>query len=272
MDLSLTTDFQGDAGCPEQSLRAIAAGGFTHVHWCHHWSSDFLYGPAEIRQIGRWLREMGLKLLDLHGSAGHEKCWWSQREYERLAGVDLVANRIRMTEQLGGNSVVMHVPVLPDGVDNMPGCDQVRRSLDALASVTRECGVPLALENMAHDNFRFLGKLMAEYGPDVVGICYDCGHGNIGAGRGLDHMEAVKARLIAVHLHDNDGAGDKHWVPFTGTVDARRLTRMLATSGYRGCISLESNVNSIPEANRGTFVADALRGATRLAEMVAAAG
>jgi len=116
-----------------------------------------------------------------------------------------------------------------------------------------------------------LDKLLTEYGPDVIGICYDCGHGNIGLGRGLDHMEALKARLAAVHLHDNDGVGDKHWVPFTGTVDAPRLTRLLATSGYRGCISLESNINNIPEANRGTFVADAFQAATRLTKMVAAA-
>jgi sugar phosphate isomerase/epimerase len=213
---------------------------------------------------------MGLQLLDLHGSAGREKCWWSGREYERLAGVDLVANRIRMTEQLGGSSVVMHVPVLPDGVENLPDCDQLRRSLDALAAVTRECGVPLALENMVHDNFCFLRKLLAEYGPDVVGICYDCGHGNIGARRGLEYMESIKSRLLAVHLHDNDGAGDKHWVPFTGTVDASRLARMLATSGYHRCISLESSVSNIPEANKGTFVADAFRAAARLAAMVAA--
>lgn len=271
MDLALTSDFQGDSGCPEESMRAIAAGGFTHIHWCHHWNTDFLYGPAEIRQIARWFREMGLKLLDLHGSAGQEKCWWSQREYERLAGVDLVSNRIRMTEQLGGGTVVMHVPLLPEGVETTPDYDPLRRSLDALTPVTRKCGIPLALENMPHDNFHLLDKLLAEYGPDVIGICYDCGHGNIGLGRGLDHMETLKARLAAVHLHDNDGVGDKHWVPFTGTVDARRLSRLLATSGYRGCISLESNTNSIPQANRGTFVADAFQAAGRLTEMVAAA-
>jgi sugar phosphate isomerase/epimerase len=49
-------------------------------------------------------------LLDLHGSIGPEKNWASQREYERLAGVELVQNRIEMTAQLGGKVIVMHVP------------------------------------------------------------------------------------------------------------------------------------------------------------------
>ncbi len=86
--LSLTTDYASSKGCPESALRRIAEAGFTHVHWCHQWNTDFLYGHAEIAQIGRWLAEFGLGLLDLHASAGVEKNWVSAREYERLAGVE----------------------------------------------------------------------------------------------------------------------------------------------------------------------------------------
>lgn len=268
VELSLTTDFQGDTGCPETSLRAIAEAGFTHVHWCHQWNTDFLYGPAEISQIGSWLREFGLKLLDLHGSAGREKCWWSGRESERLAGVELVENRLRMTAELGGSSVVMHVPQLPAGMESAPDCDRVRRSVDALLPVIRRVGVRLAFENMGDDDFRFLRQLLGEYGTDAVGICYDCGHGNLREGLGLSHLETVKDRLIAVHLHDNDGAKDRHWVPFTGSVDFARLAGILASSSYKGCISMESNVNNVAEAARGRFTADAYQAGLRLHAMV----
>src|SRR5215471_2587086 len=130
--LSLTTDFESDTGCPEPALRAIAAAGFTHTHWCHQWNTDFLYSRPEIDQIGRWLKESGLKLLDLHGSAGREKGWYSARESERLAGVELVENRLRMTAELGGSCVVMHVPQLPQQAESTPECDRTRRSIDAL--------------------------------------------------------------------------------------------------------------------------------------------
>lgn len=271
MELSLTTDFVTDTGCPEPSLRAIAAAGFTHVHWCHHWHTDFLYSRPEIDQIAQWLNQSALKLLDLHGTAGQEKCWWSLRESERLAGVELVQNRLEMTAQLGGKSVVMHVPNTPTAAPTTPQIDQLRRSIDALTPTIRRLGVRLALENMPNDDFRLLRSLLSEYSPDVLGICYDSGHGNIDQRRGLDHLEAVKDRLLALHLHDNDGTRDQHLVPFAGTVDFPRLSQIIATSSYVGCISMESNVKGMPDFAKPTFLPDAYAAGVRLTDMVASA-
>ena len=268
--LSLTTDFQSDTGCPEPALRAIADAGFSHVHWCHQWNTDFLYCPVEIKQIAQWLGDCGLKLQDLHGSAGQEKCWFSVREYERLAGVELVQNRLHMAAELGGQTAIMHIPTLPPELEDTAQCDQLRRSLDALAPTIRGLGIRVAMENMANDDFRLLRKLLAEYGDDVVGICYDSGHGNIGQCEGLNHLDEVKDRLIALHLHDNEGTHDKHWVPFAGTVDFSRLCAIIAQSSYRGCISMESVAGNVAEEAKSTFLPDAFRAGVRLSEMVAA--
>ena len=95
--LSMTTDYVTSTGPAEAYLRAIAEAGFSHVHWCHEWDTDTVYSDREIADVGRWLGEYGLKLNDLHGSAGRRKCWGSLLAYERLVGVDLVKNRIDMT-------------------------------------------------------------------------------------------------------------------------------------------------------------------------------
>jgi len=73
MDLSITTDYAADTGSPEPYLRRIADADFSHIHWCHHWDTDFLYSRWEIDQIRHWLQDFGLRLLDLHASAGREK-------------------------------------------------------------------------------------------------------------------------------------------------------------------------------------------------------
>ena len=78
--LSITTDYFTDHGDPSPYLRRIADAGFTHIHWCHHWRSDFLYADAEIDQIGYWLKEYGLVLHDVHGSEGIEKFWYALQE------------------------------------------------------------------------------------------------------------------------------------------------------------------------------------------------
>ncbi len=259
--LSLTTDYANvDKGDPSPYLRRIADAGFSHVHWCHHWNTDFIYSQPEIAQIGRWLAEFGLKLLDLHSSVGPEKHWFSLKEYERLAGVELVKNRIEMTARLGGDVVIMHYP-------KEPGDQPIRRSLDELVGFAHSHGVRIALEN---GGFDAVEPLLAEYPPDCVGLCYDSGHGNL-VPDGLDRLDRIKDRLISVHLHDNDGASDQHNLIFSGTVDWPRLAQILAQSAYRKPISSESNMGRSGITDETTFLAQAFDAGTRLAAMVAEA-
>lgn len=259
--LSITTDYANvDRGDPSPYLRRIADAGFSHVHWCHHWNSDFIYSQAEIEQIGRWLADYGLALLDLHSSVGPEKHWFSAREYERQAGVELVKNRIAMAAQLGSDVIIMHYP---KERDNQP----IRRSLDELADYARRYGVRIALEN---GSFDALEALLAEYPADCVGVCYDSGHGNL-TPDGLDRLARSKDRLISVHLHDNDGTADQHNLIFSGTVDWPRLAQIIAQSAYRKPISSESNMGRSGITDEAIFLARAFAAGTQFAAMVEAA-
>lgn len=241
--LSLTTDYAGmTKWSPEPYLQRMAAAGFSHVHWCHQWNTDFVYAKPEIDQIARWLAQYGLRLLDLHASHGVEKKWASVFEYEHLAGVELVRNRLDMTARLGGRAIVLHIPGSPEADQRGDlSLDQVRRALDDLTPDVRRLGVRIALEN---EPFSRIAALLGEYPPDVLGLCYDSGHGNcLPDGAGLDALERLKDRLIALHLHDNDGTADQHNPLFSGTVDWPRLARIIGASSYQGCISMESNMN-----------------------------
>jgi len=257
--LSLTTDYLTDRGDPVPSLRRIAAAGFTHVHWCHEWNTDFKYGPAELDPIQKCITECGLKLLDLHGSAGNTHRWFAADEVARQAGVALVKNRIEMTARLGGQTVIMHAPAR---------ClDPLRQSLDALQPVARQHGIRIAVEN--EDEFATLRQLLREYPPEFLGLCYDSGHGNIAGRQGLDNLAMLTDRLIALHLHDNDGTADQHKLPFTGTVDWPRLARLIAQSSYRQCVSLEAVMRQTGIVAESVFLARAFAAGERLAGLIA---
>ena len=263
--LSVTTDYATDVGCPEPCLRRIADAGFSHVHWCHQWNTDFIYSEAEIEQIHLWLREYGLILNDLHGSDGVEKCWVSPLEYERRAGVELVANRIAMAARLGGDVVIMHQGSEPDGAaDKELYWSQMWRSLDALEPIARDHGVRIAIENGI---FAALRPVLERYAPDYVGLCYDAGHGNV-SGDGLDETDALTDRLISIHLHDNDGTGDQHNLLFSGTVDWARLAGIIAGSAYEKCISMEVSMRNSGIEDEVAFLAKAFDTGTTFAEMV----
>ena len=235
--LSITSDFRISTGCPGPDLKLISEAGFSHVHWCHHWNTDFLYAATEVQQIIDWFREYRLQLTDLHASAGVEKNWGSLREYERQAGVELVINRMDMCARLGGDVVIVHLPPeLNEETTVARGWEQLFRSLDELQTPAREHGVRIALENGVFDR---LERIFARYGPEYLGLCYDAGHGNMAPGS-LDRLEACRDRLISVHLHDNDGQSDQHLPPFDGTVDWSRLTGIIAASAYAKWISMEA--------------------------------
>ncbi len=266
--LSLTSDYRISTGNPQPYLRAMAAAGFTHVHWCHQWNTDFRYAGAEIRQLGHWLAEYGLTMLDVHGSAGVEQCWFAEREDARLAGVELVNNRLELARALGAGALIMHIPP-PDGAPiRTTQAAQLYRSLDSLLPRAQRLGVRLALENMANDDFALLTELFARYTPSTLGLCYDAGHGNIGR-NGLALLDTVKDRLVCVHLHDNDGHGDQHAIPFTGTVDWPRLAGILARSSYDRCLSLETVIGD--GKDEPAWLRQAHAAGTRLTHLVAQA-
>jgi len=286
MNLAINTDFNGGLGNPEPRLQAIAAAGFTHLHWCHQWCTDFLYGKAEIAAIAGWLKQYGLHLLDIHGSAGVEKCWFSAVEYQRRAGVELVANRLEMWAELGGTgSLMMHIPNFSAFTqpEDRPRIRQqveaLKRSLDELMPRMEQLHARIALENMWADDFVILKEMLALYPAERVGICYDSGHANSAALPGLASMETCKDRLMALHLHDNDGQGDLHQPPFMNTVDWSRLAELIRTSAYPRQISFELSMSNTPfydpqqEDHQppeaiAAFLADAYERCVRFARMV----
>ena len=264
----MTTDYVKSTGCPEPYLRRIASGGFSHVHWCHQWNTDFLYNDAEIDQIGEWMNEYGLALTDLHGSSGVEKSWGSRLEYERIAGVDLVANRLLMTARLGSDTCIMHLPSeLSDAASDDADWKRFYRTLDELDPVAVRHGVRIAIEN---GDFDLIERVLDRYDPAYLGLCYDSGHGNL-IPDGLGRLELIKDRLISVHLHDNDGESDQHKSLFSGSIDWSRLAGTIASSSYEKWVSMESAVHNAAIKNETDFLSEAFETGMRFSNLIEAA-
>ena len=58
MALSITTDYAKDTGDPSPYLKRIADAGFSHIHWCHHWSTDFISPKEKISvKLGKGMKK-----------------------------------------------------------------------------------------------------------------------------------------------------------------------------------------------------------------------
>ena len=278
--VSLTTDFISDRGFGEQSLALTANAGFSHLHWCQHWADDFLYAQPEIDCIQQLLAEHDLQLSDTHGSHGIEKCWYSTNEACRLAGVELVKNRIDFTQQLGGDAVIVHGPDThqPDSVFNST-LTALNRSLDELEGYARDRNIKLAIENSNHNYEKLLLPVILGRSAEFLGFCYDCGHHNMKVmgempeqRQARDQMRNELAeRLCIVHLQDNDGFGDRHWIPFRGDIDWNDVIGFLKLANYKKPLNLEISYNNTIKLEAMTeleFVNEAYQAASKLTEML----
>ena len=283
MNIAINTDFFEDINSPELYLKLASEAGFRRIMWCHHWNTDFIYSKPELEQIKVWLKSFQLQLQDVHGTDGKEKCWYAIEEYRRKAGVELTINRLLMLKELEGDgTLIMHPPRIrvTDDADRVElvrkQAESVRKSLDELLPLLEKYDAKIALENLPHGNWEILSALLDEYPADRIGFCFDSGHCNITRRTHYEESEKYASRIIAVHLHDNDGSGDLHQNPFTGSFNWEWLANVLKKSSYTNPLNFELNCRRTPFYNPENtdhtdeirmFLADAMERGNRFAQM-----
>lgn len=134
-----------------------------------------------------------------------------------------------------------------------------------LMPTAKKYGVKICLENLfrsvrnrvveadvctnAEDFCELIDTLNAEAGEDIFGFCFDVGHANITGKNLRAYLNRIGKRLTLLHIHDNDGCGDKHLMPYTQTTDLwgndlatdwEGFLAGLRDIGYEGNLSFET--------------------------------
>ncbi len=237
--LVLTSDFNNEKEDIFTSITQVAEAGF-NVMFCHEWDTDKIIPKDEIKSIGQLLKEREIRMVDIHGSEGKKDYWLSEVSDTRKAGIELVRNRIEMASILGAGTVVMHIPSEKDEGFSWGVVDN---AINSLMPSLEKYNITLAFENLfgkekngkiIHENTDTLVNIFKKYKTPRIGMCLDSGHQNMtGGGYSQDSpINQFKDRIVALHLHDNDGKADEHKIPRTGTVNWDGLTKFLANSSY----------------------------------------
>ncbi len=108
--------------------------------------------------------------------------------------------------------------------------DRTEEFLRSIAPMAKEHTITMCVENIYTDSGNHIiegpccdagkaavriDRMNAEYGAEVLGFCFDTGHANL---TGLDFEAFIMTlgkRLKVLHIHDNDGIGDLHQIPYT---------------------------------------------------------
>jgi sugar phosphate isomerase/epimerase len=250
----------------DQQLAQIAATPFRLISLGgdpNH--SGYLTTPGRFRLSGL-AEEQGIVIDSLHAPYGPKYDISYSDSESRMASVCRIALAMAAAVELGAKTVILHLqswPIDPTRQD----VNSLLRSLEALVESAEIMRIRLAAENLPGEMANiFLRRALAEHKSDSFGFCYDSSHDQLGPGKPYEILEEFADRLFAVHLSDNDGLDDRHWIPFTGIVDWERVCYILHEARYSHPLLLEvENNDHIPTEE---FLSKSAAAATRLQTLI----
>jgi sugar phosphate isomerase/epimerase len=258
--LAMNTDFHGvskELKKRRETLEKIAKAGFSHVHWTHEWTGGYFYSASEMLQIRKWSDELKLRVKGVHASDGNElKDYLSFDEYNRIAGVELIKNRIDLALILEAGSIVLHFPQCHEPSGIMVDKDEFRekyygqafKSFDELEPYTRIRNIRICVENLSDSTDYMFETLYKRYDPSYMGLCFDTGHSNFSCKDDtLKYARKYKERLFMMHIHDNHGEKDDHLIPYEGNFNWEGFAKTVACSAFDLPLVIESSMREYKE-------------------------
>ena len=195
---------------------------FTDAPMFH--SSDAEFDASVIRDR-KPAEAVGLEIFQTHGPWRYPPRDGTPEERAERFGK--MAMAIRGTALLGCRRMVIH-PVMPRGVGKQELRPLYEMNLDFMGRLAEEGGkngVVVCLENMPFPDFPLAPpslclELARQINSPWLKLCLDTGHCTTQKVNPADAVRLIgKDMLQALHIHDNDGGGDQHRVPFAGLID-----------------------------------------------------
>lgn len=181
--------------------------------------------------------------------------------YYKRDDVEVLKNRILksldISKRVGVKRIVIHVGTYLDenyNYDMEKSIEHNIKYLEPFVEKAVENNILVAIENgtqMEKDEPLFkntapyideLIKIVEyynkKYNKEVLGICFDFGHANVGKLDMYKEILKVGNKLIVTHIHDNFGT-DSHNQPFNGTINWKDVNKALTDINYDGELTSE---------------------------------
>jgi sugar phosphate isomerase/epimerase len=108
--------------------------------------------------------------------------------------------------------------------------------LKRLVGYANGVGIQIAVENTKNNGV--IEKVLQEIEDPTLGLCFDTSHDNLYGQNKFELMVKYRDRLLCLHISDNNGLADDHWVPYQGKIDWNGFIKKFPKS-YNGILNLE---------------------------------
>ena len=204
----------------EERIKLIEQAGYDYVMlW---WEDEYYPYILNRMEFNHILGYYDLKLDNVHLPFENINHLWSENSTERNNHVELVKRWLNECKNCGTETVVIHAV---QGADNIFDYSLGYDSFKKIIKEAENIDIRVAVENT--QMFQYAEFILKEIESPNAGFCYDSSHDFVnGQSRGAI-LEKWKHKLMAVHLSDNDGLYDRHWIPGKGHVDWNKVIGIL---------------------------------------------
>lgn len=211
-----------------ERISMIKRAGFDTV--CLNFEKDMEKTETAWDNQVKITEKLGIPVHSVHlTGAGMTDIW--KGGIRAAALTERTVREIRGLSELGITTGVIHVTW---GFEPpAPPTEKALGRFLKIAETAERYGVRIALENSVFpDHLHFL---LDNISSPFVGFCYDSGHENAFTPR-EDLLAEYGGRMFEMHLHDNSGNRDDHYVPFDerGTIDWEAKARELKKTAIFG--------------------------------------
>lgn len=240
----------------EQGLKRLKAHGYDCVDY-----QDFIDTNNSIFQLDEddFKKEL-LKVKDAVTNAGleisqsHGPWRWPIQDAtpeDRAERFEKMAKAIRGTALLGCKNYVIHA-IMPFGCASVEKADLMwdmnYEFMGRLCKIAEDNDVIICFENLPFPKLSLayvtgVLKFVKNMALPNFKVCLDTGHCTITKESPADAVRLLgKEYLQTLHVHDNNGVNDCHWIPYTGVIDWGDFAKALQEINFEGTVSLETHV------------------------------
>ena len=168
-----------------------------------------------------------------------------------------ILKSLDISKEIGVKKIVIHVGTYLDKDYNYDINKSIEHNIKYLEPFVKkaiENNILIAIENgtqMEKDDplfkntapyidelIRIVEYYNKKYDKEVLGVCFDFGHANVGNLDMYNEIVKIGNKLIVTHIHDNYGT-DSHNQPFDGTVNWDDVRKALTDINYNGELTSE---------------------------------
>jgi L-ribulose-5-phosphate 3-epimerase len=235
----------------KERYHLIKEAGFEGVMlW---WSDGF--GRNDYRSAPQLAREAGLYVENIHAPIQTQNDLWRDN-LDGEALTDCYLQCIVDCCEFKIPTMVVHLPGEGNPYNDL-GMGRIRK----IAEKAEQLSVNVAMENL--QNFSNLSYVLEQIHSKRIGFCYDCGH-HYHYYPDKDFLSMYGNRLMALHLHDDNGSYGMHGIPFDGTIDWATAMKNIAETGYTGSTAIEAMDWAYEDLTAREFLHKAYEKAKRL--------